>query len=135
MFHADRLVYDEKTKRYHDRKGVEIVVENFGHTAAVENLGTNLQQVAAYRGLIQYFVDRGYTRGKDFKAAPYDWRYAASKNRVVTGTEFPVPPGCRTGRCVLLFSYKFSSVHNTLYCTRKFIIRSSVCDAHSCSFG
>ena len=26
--------------------------------------------------LVQYFVDRGYERGKSIRAAPYDWRLA-----------------------------------------------------------
>ena len=28
---------------------------------------------------VEYFVDRGYKRGKTIRAAPYDWRLAAGK--------------------------------------------------------
>ena len=31
----------------------------------------------AFYTTVQYFVDRGYQRGKTIRAAPYDWRLAA----------------------------------------------------------
>ena len=75
-----RLRYDENTKTYSNAEDVETVVEpveSFGGTDAVEDIGIPAYEVPAYKDFIQYFVDRGYTRGGDFRAAPYDWRYAA----------------------------------------------------------
>ena len=35
-----------------------------------------------FHDFVEYFVDRGYERGKTIRAAPYDWRLAAGVYRL-----------------------------------------------------
>eukprot|EP00731_Ephydatia_muelleri_P033295 Em0027g43a len=37
------------------------------------------QGIAGFGDTFEYFVDRGYQRGKSIRAAPYDWRLAADQ--------------------------------------------------------
>ncbi len=68
-----RLEYDRTTSRYKEKEGIKVIIEHggdFGGTKPAEQ---------TMKGLIDYFVSFGYKRNKDFRAAPYDWRYAAGK--------------------------------------------------------
>ena len=53
-------------------------VPGFGNTSSVECLdGACL--VRYFKTFVDYFVKRGYQRGKTIRAAPYDWRLAAGE--------------------------------------------------------
>ena len=77
---SHRLKHDPVTGQYSDNDGVEIRVPGFGRTSSIEYLDPSLKFFANYfHDMIQWFVDKGYTRGKDIVGAPYDWRYSPSK--------------------------------------------------------
>ena len=61
---------------YSNRDGVTIKVPGFGDTQTIEYIDTD-DYIPSYHDFVQYFVDRGYVRGKNIRAAPYDWRLAA----------------------------------------------------------
>ena len=70
------LVYNRRVDRFEDREGVRVEVAGFGGTEAVEYMG--LSNMFPYlTTFVEYFVDRGYIRGKSIRTAPYDWRLAA----------------------------------------------------------
>ncbi len=53
-----------------------MTVAGFGGTADVEYMG--LAQTLPYlKTFVEFFVERGYERGKSIRAAPYDWRFSA----------------------------------------------------------
>lgn len=59
---------------------MNIKVPGFGNTDTVEDLSaTGLLNLPYFHQLVDYFVERGYERGKDIRAAPYDWRLAPGK--------------------------------------------------------
>ena len=63
---------------YSNNDGVTIRVPGFGQTETIEFVNSDdVVSVPGYNTLVQYFVDRGYVRGKTIRAAPYDWRLAA----------------------------------------------------------
>ena len=62
---------------------IKVEVPGFGETYTVENLGgdmitslflDHLFLDSHFRKFVDYFVERGYERGKSIRAAPYDWR-------------------------------------------------------------
>ena len=60
--------------------GIETHVPEFGSTEGIEELYGGdldpLEGITTYLyDLVEYFVRRGYKRGKDIRSAPYDWRY------------------------------------------------------------
>ena len=57
---------------YSDAPGVTITAADFGSTSSVEFLGT----FPYLNSFVEYFVQRGYTRDVNIRAAPYDWRLA-----------------------------------------------------------
>ena len=64
--------------------------KHFGSTDPVESVGSSgipfvEAPLKVYKKLVEYFVSKGYKRGEDFRAAPYDWRYA-SGNIIITCT-------------------------------------------------
>ena len=75
------LVYDSATNNYSDAAGVEVRVPGFGETQTVEYQDTDdfdlLPEFPYFIRFVNYFIDRGYERGKTIRAAPYDWRLAA----------------------------------------------------------
>ena len=72
------MVYDATNNVYSNRDGVTINVPGFGDTQTIEYINTDdLKIVPGYNSFVQYFVDRGYVRGKTIRGAPYDWRLAA----------------------------------------------------------
>jgi len=77
-----RLAYNSSTKKYSDAPGVTSRVPGFGNTSSLEYLdpSTTIVSVTQYfHSMVQHFVDKGYTRGKDIVGAPYDWRYSPSE--------------------------------------------------------
>ena len=52
-----------------------VTAANFGSTSSVEVLDVRKKEPYFY-SFVQYFVDRGYTRDVNIRAAPYDWRLA-----------------------------------------------------------
>ena len=58
-------------------------VPGFGSTDTVEYLNISiiddpihLESLEYLHTFVDYFVQRGYVRGKSIRAAPYDWRLA-----------------------------------------------------------
>ena len=79
-----RLVYDSTTNTYRNNDGVTIRVPGFGETETIEYYNTdNLIRVPGFNDFVQYFVDRGYVRGKTIRGAPYDWRLAAGNKMIM----------------------------------------------------
>lgn len=74
------MEYDRTTDQYSSTSDlITVEVPGFGETNTVENLGgdviTSLIPLLDYfREFVDYFVERGYQRGKSIRAAPYDWR-------------------------------------------------------------
>ncbi len=64
------------TGRIVNMPNVDIKVPDFGGTSSVEFLG---KLIPYLNRMVEFFVDRGYERGKDIRAAPYDWRLAAGR--------------------------------------------------------
>ena len=61
-------------------------IPGFGRTDTVEYLNTSILDNPIGRSnleylhtFVDYFVQRGYVRGKSIRAAPYDWRLAAGE--------------------------------------------------------
>ena len=82
--HAHRLKYDPTTGQYSNNDGVETRVPDFGGTSSIEYLDPSTKWFDTtnyFHAMVQHFVDKGYTRGKDIVGAPYDWRFSPSKNR------------------------------------------------------
>ena len=75
------MEYDRNTGQYSSGDDdIKVQVPGFGGTETVETLSTTgLQDLEYFNKLVQYFVDRGYERGKSIRAAPYDWRYGPGK--------------------------------------------------------
>ena len=73
-----RLKYDVSTNSYSDNSHVKTHVPGFGKTSGVEYLNPGWINFAPnFHDMVEYFVDRGYVRGKSIRSAPYDWRLAA----------------------------------------------------------
>ena len=74
------LIYNNATDNYSNATGVEVRVPGFGDTSRVEYLDADAgkKNVPQWNLFVDYFVERGYERGKTIRAAPYDWRLAPS---------------------------------------------------------
>ena len=59
---------------YSDAPGVTVTAPGFGSTSSVEFIGSDMPYM---NELVDYFVQRGYVRNVNIRAAPYDWRLAA----------------------------------------------------------
>ena len=57
--------------QYSDAPNVSVTTGNFGNFSSLANLG------GINSGLINYFVDRGYTVDVNLRVAPHDWRLGA----------------------------------------------------------
>ena len=62
-----------------------------------EPLGPLNQPLPYLNNFVDYFVERGYERGKTIRAAPYDWRLAAG-TYPIWSTEHLL---CSHGSCLL----------------------------------
>ena len=71
-----RLEYDRSTDQYSSTSDrISVSVPGFGDTYTVETLSDpGFITLPAYDKFVEYFVKRGYQRGKSIRAAPYDWR-------------------------------------------------------------
>ena len=80
-----RLDYAVSTNRYSDKQGVTVSVPGFGDTRTVECRSISNEfcekntSVQYFNKFVDYFVAKGYQRGVDIRAAPYDWRLAAGE--------------------------------------------------------
>ena len=80
------MKYDSARDTYASGTGVEVRVRTpaFGDTTPVESIVTDpgahiIPQTQIFKAMVEYFVSKGYERGKTIRAAPYDWRFAAGK--------------------------------------------------------
>ena len=118
--YACSLAYDINTNTYSTRPGIEIDAYGWGETCRVEYLLASLLEAQGEDGpnaddeemailqnecgfhpvapdeyfhtFVQYFVDRGYVRGKTIRAAPYDWRLSAGEHlHIIRSTPPPHP--------------------------------------------
>ena len=70
-----RLSYDRNTGQYSSTSdGITVSVPGFGDTYTVERRGSGLLTFPLFNGFVDYFIKRGYERGRSIRAAPYDWR-------------------------------------------------------------
>ena len=77
-----RLYYSRFFDRYLNfDDDVDVFVPGeFGNTDPVENLGQEGLEIPYFRRFVEYFMERGYERGRSIRAAPYDWRLAPGEN-------------------------------------------------------
>ena len=64
------------TDGYSDTPGVTVTAADFGNTSSVEYLDPT-NSTPYFFFFVDYFVQHGYTRNKNIRAAPYDWRLGA----------------------------------------------------------
>ena len=64
------------TNGYSDTPGVTVTAADFGNTSSVEYLDLT-NSIPYFVFFVDYFVQRGYTRDVNIRAAPYDWRLGA----------------------------------------------------------
>jgi len=75
-----RLVYNHSTRRTQNSPGVEISIKEWGNTTTIEYVDPSQIGVTVYFNvLVNYFVERGYTRGVNLRGAPYDFRKAPNE--------------------------------------------------------
>ena len=72
-----RLQYDSATNNYSAAEGVTVSVPGFGNTSTVEFIDPADSALDYLHIFVDYFIQRGYVRGRNIRAAPYDWRLAA----------------------------------------------------------
>ena len=63
---------------------MEVAVPGFGQTKTVECLSDSrlicsLKPAQYFKKFVDFFVRKGYKKGKDIRAAPYDWRLSPGK--------------------------------------------------------
>ena len=71
------MSFDRNTGQYSSSDNdITVTVPGFGDTDTVEKLSNIISSefFMYFKDLVDYFVARGYKRGKDIRAAPYDWR-------------------------------------------------------------
>ena len=71
-----RLIFNPLTKKYSNRARVKVAVKGFGETKAVEHIVKGKEYM---KGIVEYFVEKGYKKNVDIRAAPYDWRLDPSE--------------------------------------------------------
>ena len=69
------MSYDRSSGQYSSTSdSITVSVSGFGDTYTVERLCGGLITFPYFDEFVDYFVERGYERGKSIRAAPYDWR-------------------------------------------------------------
>ena len=77
FMHTYSLSFNRSTGQYSSSKdSITVSVPGFGDTKTVEQLSGGLNTFPYFQPFVEYFVARGYERGKSIRAAPYDWRLA-----------------------------------------------------------
>ncbi|XP_063294319.1 phospholipase A2 group XV [Pelobates fuscus] len=77
-----RLVFNMTSKTTAPPEGVDIRVPGFGQTYPLEFLDPSKRSVGIYFfTLVENMVQWGYTRDKNMRGAPYDWRKAPNENK------------------------------------------------------
>lgn len=96
--YLSQTIYDNESRQVHNLPNVKIGVRDFGGEGSVDYVIKSSSKIQKYQGdisftdrvkqkltikyydsfygFIQYYIERGYTVGEDFFAAPYDWRIA-----------------------------------------------------------
>ncbi|XP_006878729.1 PREDICTED: group XV phospholipase A2 [Elephantulus edwardii] len=76
-----RLIYNATSRATQLPVGVDVRVPGFGQTFSLEFLDPSRWSVGSYfHTIVESLVGWGYTRGKDVRGAPYDWRRAPNEN-------------------------------------------------------
>jgi lysophospholipase-3 len=77
-----KMEYNTASNTYKDIPDADVSVPGFGGTSTVECVSSSSFLCRFYdkfqymKKMVDYFADRGYKRGVDIRAAPYDWRLA-----------------------------------------------------------
>ena len=74
--HTHRL--NNTDNQYLDANDVTVSTENFGSILSIADF-SDIFPDDPTNGLIEYFVERGYTVDVNLRAAPYDWKLGAGK--------------------------------------------------------
>jgi len=86
MYYCYRLNYNSTDNTYVNNSNVQVTAPGFGNTHTVEYMDEILG-VRSFEYLnvfVSYFVTRGYVRGINITAAPYDWRLAAGTIYIIS---------------------------------------------------
>lgn len=67
-----------KTMSVTNAPGVLTRTTGFGDTSSIDTLDSH-DLVKYMKPFVDYMVANGYTRGKDIRGAPYDFRYSPGK--------------------------------------------------------
>ena len=75
------MEYNTASNTYKDMSDADVSVPGFGGTSTVECVSSSsffcgIDKFQYMKKMVDYFADRGYKRGVDIRAAPYDWRLA-----------------------------------------------------------
>ena len=116
VFNPYRLNYS-LINEYSDAMDVIITVANFANTSSVEflDLGTSEPQ---FFGLVEYFVQRGYSRDVNIRAAPYDYRLSTGIWRTCDYIHIAAAMSNRSIASLLLF-WHHKSYHIIFHVTLK----------------
>ena len=76
---SGRMQYDPTLDQYSNAKGVDIRIPGFGNTSTVEVLDPGVAFTDYFKAIVSHFASIGYTRDKDIRAAPFDWRLGPSE--------------------------------------------------------
>lgn len=75
-----RLTYNESSDSYSNATNVAIIAPGLGNVTTLEYLDEDrfgFKLFPYFKDFVDYFVTKySYSRGKDLRGAPYDWRLA-----------------------------------------------------------